>query len=228
MAPERERFLDRRDAGRQLAAELKARSIPHPVVLALPRGGVPVGYEIARALHAPLDIFLVRKLGAPGYKEFGIGAVVDGDHPQTVLNSEAIQLLQVPPDYVAQEREQQLQEIERRRRLYRGSDPPVDINDRTPILVDDGVATGGTMLVAVRALRQATPHPIVIAVPVAAPDALEKLVHEADDVVCLAAPPVFRAVGQHYADFRQLRDDEVIELLSKRRSEFFAERTHPE
>src|SRR5829696_8100663 len=140
-------FLNRQDAGRRLAAALKARRPTDPVVLALPRGGVPVGYEVAHALNAPLDVLLVRKLGAPGYEEFGIGAVVDGSQPQMVLNCEAIEMLRVPPAYVAQERDRQLAEIERRRRLYSGTVAPVDVAGRTAIVVDDGIATGGTVLV---------------------------------------------------------------------------------
>lgn len=209
------RFADRHDAGQRLAAELKARRLTDPVVLALPRGGVPVGYEVAHALDAPLDVLLVRKLGAPGYEEFGIGAVVDGSQPQIVLNSEAIELLQVTPAYVAQERDRQLVEIERRRQLYSGTAAPVDVEGRTVIVVDDGVATGGTVLVALRALRNARPARIVLAIPVAPPDTLAKLSLEANDVVCLESPSDFRAVGVHYVDFTQTDDEEVIELLRK-------------
>ena len=211
-------FLDRHDAGQRLAAELKTRGLTDPIVLALPRGGVPVGYEVAHVLDAPLDILLVRKLGAPGYEEFGIGAVVDGSQPQIVLNSEAIEKLQVTPAYVAQERDRQLAEIERRRQLYSGSTPPLDVEGRTVIVVDDGVATGGTVLVALRALRRAAPRRIVLAIPVAPPETLAKLSAEADDVVCLAAPGDFRAVGVYYADFTQTSDEEVIELLRKQRA----------
>jgi putative phosphoribosyl transferase len=211
-------FLDRHDAGQRLAAELKTRGLTAPIVLALPRGGVPVGYEVAHVLDAPLDILLVRKLGAPGYEEFGIGAVVDGSQPQIVLNSEAIEKLQVTPAYVGQERDRQLAEIERRRQLYSGSTPPLDVEGRTVIVVDDGVATGGTVLVALRALRRAAPRRIVLAIPVAPPETLAKLSAEADDVVCLAAPGDFRAVGVYYADFTQTSDEEVIELLRKQRA----------
>jgi putative phosphoribosyl transferase len=209
-------FLDRHDAGQRLAGEIKARQPRDPVVLALPRGGVPVGYEVAHALHAPLDVLLVRKLGAPDYEEFGIGAVVDGSQPQIVLNYEAIEMLRVPPAYVAQERDRQLAEIERRRRLYSGV-APVDVAGRTVIVVDDGVATGGTVLAALRALHKAAPARIVLAIPVAPPETLAKLSAEADEVVCLEAPSNFRAVGVHYADFTQTSDDEVIELLRRQR-----------
>jgi len=217
-------FIDRRDAGQRLAAELKAQSISDPVVLALPRGGVPVGFEIAAALDAPLDVLLVRKLGAPGYEEFGIGAVVDGAQPQIVLNPEAIQLLQVTAAYVAQERDRQLVEIERRRRLYCGDAKPAEIEGRTAIVVDDGIATGGTVEVALRALHNAAPKRTILAVPVAPAEVLTRLSSQADQVLCLAAPPDFRAVGMHYADFTQTSDEEVIELLGRRREALAAQR----
>lgn len=213
------RFHDRHDAGRRLAAELKARNLADPIVLALPRGGVPVGYEVAHALQAPLDVLLVRKLGAPGYEEFGIGAIVDGSQPQIVLNSEAIEMLHVPPTYVAQERDRQLAEIERRRHLYCGAPAAVDVQGRTVIVVDDGIATGGTVLVALHAVRRASPRHVVLAVPVAPPDAIARLAMEVDDVVCLAAPAEFRAVGSYYEDFTQTSDQQVIELLAKQRAE---------
>jgi putative phosphoribosyl transferase len=211
-------FSDRHDAGQRLAGEIKARQPRDPVVLALPRGGVPVGYEVAHALDAPLDVLLVRKLGAPDYEEFGIGAVVDGSQPQIVLNYEAIEMLRVPPAYVAQERDRQLAEIERRRRLYSAA-APVDVAGRTVIVVDDGVATGGTVLAALRALRKAGPARIVLAIPVAPPETLARLSTEADEVVCLEAPSDFCAVGVHYADFTQTSDEEVIELLRKQRAD---------
>lgn len=211
-------FKDRRQAGKQLAAELATRAIPAPIVLALPRGGVPVAYEVAQELNAPLDVLLVRKIGAPGYQEFGIGAVVDGAHPQVVLNAESVQMLRVPPAYIEQEQARQLEEIERRRRLYSGSEAALDVADRNVIVVDDGIATGGTMLVALRALKNAAPRRLVAAVPVAPPETLPKLEAEADEVVCLAAPQDFHAVGIHYDDFEQTSDREVIELLEQRRS----------
>lgn len=212
------RFIDRRDAGQRLAARLKSRSFSDPVVLALPRGGVPVGFEVAHALDAPLDVLLVRKLGAPGFEELGIGAVIDGTQPQLVLDAETIAMLRVTPAYVDQERDRQLVEIERRRRLYRGELPAVSVEGRTAIIVDDGIATGGTVLVALRALNKVSPKSIVVAVPVAPPETLAKLSVEADDVVCLATPSPFGSVGRYYDDFTQTSDEEVIRLLAAQRT----------
>lgn len=217
MAKTTMRFRDRRDAGQRLAAELKARAPEDPVVLALPRGGVPVGFEVANALGAPLDVLLVRKIGAPGFEEFGIGAIVDGEQPQLLLNAEAIAALRISPAYVEQECDRQLDEIERRRRLYCGEHRALSIQDRTAIIVDDGIATGATVLVALRALASAAPKHTIVAVPVAPPEAVAKLSPEADDVVCLCVPRELRAVNTHYQDFTQTSDDEVIELLAARR-----------
>jgi putative phosphoribosyl transferase len=221
------RFIDRRDAGQRLAAELKAHSFVNPIVLALPRGGVPVGYEVAHALDAPLDVLLVRKLGAPGYEEFGIGAVVDGASPQLVLNAEAVQQLRVSPAYIERERDRQLAEIERRRRLYCGDAAPLDVRDHTAIIVDDGIATGGTMLVALRALLKARPRQTVVAVPVAPAETLAKLSEAADDVVCLATPSPFGAVGMYYEDFTQTSDEEVRSLLLQQRMALHASARAP-
>lgn len=211
------RFLDRRDAGQRLAAELKARLLADPIVLALPRGGVPIGFEVAHALGAPLDVLLVRKLGAPGCEEFGIGAVVDGAQPQLVLNADAIAAAHATPAYIEQERDRQLAEIERHRHLYCGDRPAARVDNRTAIIVDDGIATGGTVLVALRAIARAAPRRTIVAVPVAPPEAVRSLAEEADEVICLAAPPDFRAVGVYYADFTQTSDEEVIDLLARQR-----------
>jgi putative phosphoribosyl transferase len=218
------RFIDRRDAGQRLAAELKPRGLSDPVVLALPRGGVPVGYEVAHALNAPLDVLLVRKLGAPGHEEFGIGAIVDGAHPQVVLNAEAIEMLRVPPAYLAQEQDRQLQEIERRRRLYGAEHSAPELAGRTVIVVDDGVATGGTVLVALRALKNAVARRVVLAIPLAPPETLVKLMTEADEVICLASPSPFRAISLHYVDFAQTSDEEVIALLMQQRTAMQSQR----
>jgi putative phosphoribosyl transferase len=210
-------FADRRDAGRQLARTLLRYRDEKPVVLALPRGGVPVGYEVASALGAPLDVLVVRKLGAPGQSELGIGAVVDGEHPERVLNEEVVRLLDVPDEYLRQEIARQLQEIRRQQVAYRGGHEAVSVADRTAILVDDGLATGGSMRAAIRGVRRARPRHIVLAVPVAPPDTIASLRSEVDDVVCLSTPELFGAVGNFYEDFSQTSDAEVVELLAAAR-----------
>lgn len=215
-------FADRRDAGRRLAAELKSMNYADPVVLALPRGGVPVGYEIARALAAPLDVLLVRKIGAPDQPELGIGAVVDGAEPQIVMDDELVQLVSPPPGYVEQEVRRQLAEIERRRKLYAGARPPVATEGRTAIVVDDGIATGGTARAALRAVRRLRPRHLVLAVPVGSEDVLHSLAREADEAVCIWQPARLHAVGAHYHDFTQTSDDEVIRLLDEAAAELRA------
>jgi putative phosphoribosyl transferase len=207
------KFADRRDAGRQLATALRPLQMKDPLVLALPRGGVPVAVEVARALGAPLDLLLVRKLGAPGHAEYGIGALVDGDNPQLVLNEDAMRIIAPSPEYVEAEKQRQLVELERRRTRYFGDRQPLPIRDRTVILVDDGIATGGTVRVALRALRSSGAAEIILAVPVAPSDTLAALRAEADRTVCLEMPEPFLAVGNHYTDFAQTSDDEVIALL---------------
>jgi putative phosphoribosyl transferase len=211
-------FQDRREAGRRLAVPLLRYRSERPVVVALPRGGVPVGYEVARALGAPLDILVVRKLGAPGQPELGIGAVVDGDHPERVLNDEVVRLLDVSAEYLRGEIERQLAEIHRRQEAYRGGRPPVCVAGRTAIVVDDGLATGGSMRAALRGLRRAGPRRLVLAVPVAPAATLATLAAEVDDVVCLSTPSPFDAVGCFYADFAQTDDAEVIALLAAARA----------
>lgn len=208
-------FADRADAGRRLAQALLEHKFADPLVLALPRGGVPVAFEVAKALGAELDVLMVRKIGAPGHAEYGIGAVVDGSDPQLVLNEEAMAIVRPPPEYVEAERQRQLAEIERRRALYVGSRPPAAIAGRTVIVVDDGIATGGTMRAALRAVRKAGAARVVLAVPVAPADAINDLRDEADDVVCLSAPSWFRAVGLYYSDFDQTSDSEVVRLLKE-------------
>jgi putative phosphoribosyl transferase len=206
-------FKNRTQAGQQLAAALLKYRDDTPVVLALPRGGVPVAYEVATALDAPLDVIVVRKLGAPGQPELGIGAVVDGDFPQVVLNEDVVQALEVSKAYLEQQIALQLQEIRHRQEHYRGGRPRVEIAGRTAIVVDDGVATGGSMRAALRGVRRAQPKRIVLAVPVAPSETIATLRAEADDVVCLSTPHSFHAVGGFYDDFRQTTDAEVIELL---------------
>ena len=208
-------FANRREAGRQLAQRLLALTDNNPVVLALPRGGVPVGLEIARALSAPLDLVLVRKIGAPNQEELALGAVADGEHPELVTDPDLVDQLDISPEYLAEARSTALRELERRRRVYLGDRQPVDVAGRTAIIVDDGVATGATMLAALRATRRRGPARLVLAVPVASPDALRRLRREADETVCLDTPADFFAVGQFYGAFPQLRDGEVIKLLNE-------------
>ena len=210
-------FEDRRDAGRRLATALVRYGDSRPVVLALPRGGVPVGFEVAKALHARFDVLLVRKIGAPGHEELGLGAVVDGQDPQLVLNQEVIRTVRPPPGYIEAEKQRQLAEIERRRRQYVGNRQPTPVDGRTVIIVDDGIATGGTVKAALRGVSQHHPARLVLAVPVAPADSLDELAAECDDIICLATPEPFFAVGPHYRDFTQTEDEEVTRLLGEAR-----------
>ena len=206
------RFRNRTDAGRQLAGKLAPYADrPDVVVLALPRGGVPVASEVARALGAPLDVFVVRKLGVPGHEELAMGAVATGG--LRVLNDEIVHGLDIPEREIAAVADRELHELSRRERLYRGDHPPPDVGGRTVILVDDGLATGATMRAAVQALRQQQPARIVVAVPTASPDTCEALKAAADDVVCAMTPEPFFAVGHWYDDFTQTTDDEVARSL---------------
>lgn len=209
-------FRDRREAGRQLAEQLAGYvGRPGALVLALPRGGVPVAYEVARALRIPRDVFLVRKLGAPGSEELAMGAVASGG--VRVLNQQVVRQLGVPEYAIDAIAAKELQELARRERLYRGGRPPPEIRGRTVILVDDGLATGATMRAAITALRQLQPAQIVVAVPTAAAETCEALRREADDVVCGMTPEPFFAVGQWYDDFTQTSDEEVRDLLVQMR-----------
>jgi predicted phosphoribosyltransferase len=208
-------FDDRGEAGRRLATALKEYRGRDCIVLALPRGGVPVGAEIAASLGAPLDILLVRKIGAPFHPELAIGAVVDGGTPVVVRNEELIAATGTDEDTFKAICDRELEEIERRRALYRGGRPPLDPRGRIAIVVDDGVATGATMRAALQATRKRRPKLIVLAVPVAPADGLDELRAEADDVVCLATPYPFGAVGYFYRDFTQVGDDEVRALLGQ-------------
>ena len=210
----RTRFADRAEAGRLLAAQLVARRPQDAVVFALPRGGVPVGFEIARALDAPLDLALVRKIGAPGQPELALGAVVDGADPHLVVNEDLRRATGATDAYLDREKARQLAEIERRRRLYAEGRPHVDPKGRTAIVVDDGLATGATALAAIRALRARGVGEIVLAVPVAPPETADAMRAEVDAFVCLAEPAAFRGVGDFYDDFHQLEDDEVVRLLA--------------
>jgi putative phosphoribosyl transferase len=207
-------FRNRSEAGRLLAATLpKYADKPDVIVLALPRGGVPVGYEVAHALHAPLDVFVVRKLGIPGHEELAMGAVATGG--VRVLNDQVVRGLGIPDYVIDAVANWELQELQRRERLYRGNRPPPDVRGKTVILVDDGLATGSTMLAAVQALRKLGPARIVVAVPVASGDTCQLFEEYVDEVVCAATPEPFYAVGLWYRDFSQTTDEEVRELLER-------------
>jgi predicted phosphoribosyltransferase/pimeloyl-ACP methyl ester carboxylesterase len=208
-------FQDRPDAGRKLAHALAHLKKEKPVVLALPRGGVPVAFEVAKALDAPLDVVLVRKIGAPGQPELGLGAVVDGASPQIVLNEELVELVRPGRRYLEAEEKRQIAEIERRRALYRAGRKAIALDGRTVIVVDDGIATGGTMKAVLQALSRSGAKRVVLAIPVAPPDSLRDLSQLADETVCLMTPETFYAVGEFYRDFAQTSDDEVIDLLAR-------------
>lgn len=212
MLPE---FRDRIDAGRQLAQAIGGTALEDPVVLALPRGGVPVAFEIAALLDAPLDVLFVRKIGAPSNKEYGIGAVIDGNPPERVLDPEAIRYTGATDDYIEEETRRELQAIAARRKLYMGARRPLAIEGRNVILVDDGIATGNTMLAAIMGLRQMQVRSILLATPVAPQEAIDKLSGEVDRIVCLSTPLHFGSVGGHYRDFGQTPDEDVIELLRR-------------
>ena len=211
-------FTDRHEAGKRLAERLLAFKDKNPVVLALPRGGVPVGFEIARALAAPLDLVLVRKIGAPFQEELAVGAIADGEHPELVTDPQLVAHLDESPEYLEEAKSKALQEIERSRRVYFGDRQPVEIAGRTAIVVDDGIATGATMLAALRVTRRRKPARLVLAVPVAPHHTLTKLQPEVDETVCLDTPADFFAVGQFYRHFPQLRDEEVTTLLDQARA----------
>jgi putative phosphoribosyl transferase len=209
-------FLDRIDAGRQLARRLLATREESPVVLGLPRGGLPVALEVARALGAPLDVLVSRKLGAPESPEYGIGAIAEGG--AVYLRDDAIREIGLSERDVAEIAEREGAEVERRVRRYRGVRPPVEVRGRTVILVDDGIATGGTARAAVRALRERGAARVVLAVPVVARRTAERLAAEVDALVFVEAPEDFYAVGQWYEDFRQTSDEEVEACLAAARA----------
>lgn len=208
-------FADRNDAGRRLAAELLPLAEENPVVVALPRGGVPVAGEIAAALGAPLEILAVRKLGAPGNPEYGVGAVAeDGSR---VIDPEAVHQLGIEPERLDAIIADETAELVRRVAAYRGDHPPLELTGRTVIVVDDGVATGVTDTAALRAVRRQEPERLVLAIPVGPPDSIEFLQAEADDLICLATPARFFGVGQQYRDFSQVSDRQVVSILEELR-----------
>lgn len=209
-----DRFTDRREAGRLLGEAIARRKLDNPLVVALPRGGVPVGYEVARQIGAPLDILLVRKIGAPGHEEYGIGALVDGASPQVVIDETAARMVGADKAYIDRIVARELAELERRRAAYRTS-PPEPLAGRTVVIVDDGIATGGTAKAALKGLAKAGVARVVLAVPVAPADTLRELEALCDEVVCLATPDPFYAVGAHYREFTQTTDEEVVRLLAK-------------
>ena len=210
-------FENRESAGRDLAEKVAAKSLPDPVVLALPRGGVPVAAEIAKVLKAPLDLLMVRKIGVPWQPELAAAAVIDGKDPQIVINQEVCALADVSRSYIDEAAKNELEEIERRRKLYLKDHPHAEVAGHSIIVVDDGIATGTTMRAVLKALRRKKPKSILLAVPVAPIEAIEALQSEVDDIVCLATPAPFYGIGLHYADFHQVPDEEVITTLEQAR-----------
>jgi len=209
-----ERFRDRVEAGQLLgnAVAERVRDRTNVIVLALPRGGVPVGFEVARALGAPLDVFIVRKLGVPGHEELAMGAIASGG--VRVMNDDVLRHLPISRNAIEAVSARELVELGRREKSYRGSKPPLDVRGKTVIVVDDGLATGSTMRAAVRALRQEQAGSIIVAVPVAARETCDDFFREVDDIVCLRTPHPFEAVGLWYDDFTQTTDEEVHERLA--------------
>src|SRR6059058_637141 len=207
-------FENRAEAGRQLAEKLdKYAGRDDVIVLGLPRGGVPVAYEVAKRLHAPLDVFIVRKLGVPGFEELAAGAIASGG--VRVLNEDVLRALPKADQIIESVTEKETAELERREKIYRDDRPAPELRDRVVILVDDGLATGATMHAAVKALRQRGAAKIVVAVPVGPPETCREFEDAADEVVCASAPEFFQAVGQYYEDFSQTSDEEVRELLAR-------------
>jgi predicted phosphoribosyltransferase len=206
-------FRDRREAGRFLAEKLSFyANRPDVIVLALPRGGVPVAYEVARALNVPLDVFPVRKLGVPGHDELAMGAIAPGG--VRILNDEVVRALGIPDYSIDAVAAKEQQELTRRERLYRGDRPPPEVRGKTVLLVDDGLATGATMLAAIKALRQQEAGRIVVAVPIASPETCDQMRGHVDDIICAVTPEPFYAVGLWYENFSQTSDEEVRDLLN--------------
>jgi putative phosphoribosyl transferase len=209
-------FRDRYQAGRELAAQLMRYAGQDVIVLGLPRGGVPVAFEVAQSLGTPLDVFLVRKLGVPGHEELAMGAIASGG--VRVLNDRVVQMLELSDEVIERVTAEERLELDRRDREYRGNQPPLHVRGRTVILVDDGLATGSTMRAAVAAVRRLRPARIVVAVPVGAASTCRKLEDAADETICCQEPEPFYAVGRWYEDFSQTTDDEVRSLLEQANS----------
>ncbi|MBW7836002.1 MAG: phosphoribosyltransferase [Sphingomonadales bacterium] len=208
-------FVDRREAGRKLAKRLARLRGERPLVLALPRGGIPVGYEVAKALDAELDIVIARKIGTPGQPELALGAIVDGEHPEVVINEDVMRAVSPSADFLEREKQSLLREIARREKVYRAGRKKPEVAGRTVIVVDDGIATGATVRAALHALRRAGPKRLVLATPVAPADTVALLEQDADEVICLETPEPFYAISLHYDAFPQLDDAEVTEILAQ-------------
>ena len=215
MSRDSRKFRDRTEAGRLLGKAIAEKDYPDPVVLALPRGGIPIAIEVARALAAPMDLILVRKIGVPSQPELAAGAIVDGGEPETIYNDDVIAITGLTRNHVDEIGKRQLEEIERRRALYLKDRPAVPVAGRTAIIVDDGIATGATARAALHAMRRKQAQQVVLAVPVGPTDTLASFAGEADEVICLSEPTPFYAIGIHYLDFRQLDDDDVIDLMAE-------------
>lgn len=211
-------FQDRRDAGQALAATLATKDYDAPLVLALPRGGVPVAIEVARTLKAPMDLVMVRKIGAPGQPELAVAAVVNGDDPQIVVNAAIARSFHLSQSDIEEMSKPRLEEIRRRRELYLKGRRQIPMQGRTAIVIDDGIATGATVRASLRAVRARKPARLVLAVPVAPPDVAQELAAEVDELICLHRPQPFGAIGRFYADFAQTSDAEVIALLDEAES----------
>ena len=208
-------FNDRKDAGQQLADKLISERFDDPIVLALPRGGVPVAYEVAKTLNAPMDLILVKKIGIPSQPELAVGAVVEGNPPQLVINEDIKSLAGVGDGYIEVQKAKKLEEIARRRALYFADRPPPLIEGRDVILVDDGIATGATVKAAIKGLRAQNPKRLILAIPVAPHETIRELKGTVDKIICLDQPSPFAAIGIYFRDFHQLEDHEVISFLEK-------------
>lgn len=208
-------FEDRKDAGQKLAAAIAKLNLKNPVILALPRGGVPVASEVAKALKAPLDILITRKLGAPFNAELAMGAIVEGEPETTFLNEDLIKFLKVTKEHLDEEKKKQLAEISRQQQVFRGGRGRGNMTGKTIVLIDDGIATGASVHAALKAIRAEKPAQLILAVPVASPDALQSLRGDANEIVCLTSPEDFQAVGQFYRSFFACADEDVTRLLAE-------------